>query len=721
MDLLSQVSRRATASVTHLVDRCRQRWGHIGHWVHRHPPVGTGSAIVLASLVATTGIVAGDRLGLLENLELRAYDRLVRLRHTLAPLPPDDRLLLVTITEADLDELGEYPLTDQTVASALAHLQAHQPAVIGLDIYRAVPREPGHLALSRQLQADNVVVITKLAGVNVPSIPPPPGVDPSQVSFNDIVVDPDGTIRRNLIMGEQDTPEGPQVIFSFALKLAEKYLAQQAIQPRPSDLNPLYMQWGPNTYIPLTPGAGGYGHTDARGYQVLLNYRHSQTPARQVSLMAVLAGQVNPDWIRDRIVLIGVTAPSIKDLFYTPFTGAGTEATHQMPGVVIHGQMVSQHLDAASGARSLFWLSQPWQEALWCWAWAWVAAAIAWRWRHPFSLALGQGLVVVLILTTGGLLFGQALWLPLVAPAIASVGASGLVVAYQAQQSTRQRQMMLMLLGQNTSPEVANALWENRDRLLKSGKLPGRKTIATMLFTDIRGFSTLAEVTPPEQLLDWLNDYLSTLAEAIQIHHGIINKFTGDGLLAVFGVPITRSTPAAIAADAEAAVNCALTMADRLDALNHSRAARHLPQLEMRVGIFTGDVVVGSLGGQARMEYGIIGDSVNIASRLESFDKHRQPAPCRILIGHDTLMYLQQKFNVENWGDLLLKGRQTPVAVYRVLGRQPDPSGPVPEPPDDMCDGLPRPRKESGMIAPDEPSGLSCDGLPQPPSGSSLR
>ena len=245
-----------------------------------------------------------------------------------------------------------------------------------------------------------------------------------------------------------------------------------------------------------------------------------------------------------------------------------------------------------------------------------------------------------------------------------------MVLAYQAQQSSRQRQMMQVLLGQTASPEVAKALWDNRDRLLKSGKLPGQAMVATMMFTDLRGFSTLAETAPPELLLEWLNHYLEAMTDEIQAHHGIVNKFTGDGLLAVFGVPIASTTPTAIAADAEAAVACALSMEGRLATINQERQQQTLPPLEMRVGIFTGPVVVGSLGGHHRMEYGIIGDSVNIASRLESFDKSRQPTPCRILIGQDTLTYLADAFEVESWGELVLKGRQQPVGVYRVTGQR---------------------------------------------------
>jgi adenylate cyclase len=646
----------------------RQVWQGVGQWVHHHPAVHGGVAIAVAGCIATVGTGAANELGLLEKLELLAYDQMVRTRHGLGEAPLDDRLLVVTVTETDFDTLGEYPLSDQTVAQLLSALQTYEPATIGLDIYRAVPKGEGRPALIQQLQASNVVVITKLADINNAAIPPPAGVDPAQVSFNDVVVDRDGAIRRSLIMGEQETSDGPQVFFSFALQLALQYLAQQDIEPVASDRDPRFLQLGPHTFVPLQPGSGGYANIDAAGYQVLLNYRRSQAPARTVSVMDVLSGRLEPDWVQGKVVLIGVTAPSVKDLFYTPFTGSATEATHQMAGVFIHSQMVSQYLDAATGARSLFWLSTPLQEWLWCLLWSLLAGAMAWRLRHPAQLTLAQvGNVLLITVASFGLFLHQG-WVPVIAPALGSLSTSGLVLAYQAQQSARQRQMMLVLLGQNTSPEIADALWENRDRLLKSGKLPGQQTIATMLFTDIRGFSSLAEVTPPEQLLDWLNEYLSAMAEAIQAHHGIINKFTGDGLLAVFGVPIARDTPAAIAQDAQNSVHCALAMADRLDRLNRDRQRQGLPLLQMRVGIFTGPVVVGSLGGQTRMEYGIIGDSVNIASRLESFDKTRQPTPCRILIGHDTLLHLQDRFQVEDWGALTLKGRQTPVQVYRVIG-----------------------------------------------------
>ncbi|NEQ71392.1 MAG: adenylate/guanylate cyclase domain-containing protein, partial [Symploca sp. SIO2D2] len=166
----------------------------------------------------------------------------------------------------------------------------------------------------------------------------------------------------------------------------------------------------------------------------------------------------------------------------------------------------------------------------------------------------------------------------------------------------------------------------------------------------------------------WLNEFLQVLTHEILTHQGIVNKFTGDGLLAAFGVPTPQQDQQKIAADAQAAVTCALVISDRLNQLNQNWLQRGLPKIQMRIGIFTGAIVAGSLGGKDRLEYGIIGDTVNIASRLESCEKHRQPSDCRILIGYETLVHLKEQFEVESWGWLALKGKEQMVDVYRVVG-----------------------------------------------------
>jgi class 3 adenylate cyclase len=227
-------------------------------------------------------------------------------------------------------------------------------------------------------------------------------------------------------------------------------------------------------------------------------------------------------------------------------------------------------------------------------------------------------------------------------------------------------------LGQNTSPQIAQALWQGRDRLLKSGKLPGIRLMATMLFADIKDFSSVSEQMLPESLLEWLNELLNAITQEVIERQGIVNKFTGDGVMAGFGVPTGRLQEREVAQDARAAVACALAISDRLEEMNQSWQRLGLPAIQMRIGIFTGPVVAGSLGGKDRLEYGVIGDSVNIASRLESCEKHRQPTNCRILIGYETLVHLQEQFEVESWGLLALKGKQQMVDVYRVVGRRQD-------------------------------------------------
>ena len=621
----------------------------------------TGLKAATLTSLTVTGLVLGLRqVGGVEPLELRIYDRMVRLR---AADASDPRLLVVEITEEDIQALQRPTPSDETLARAIAQLQQLQPRVIGLDLHRDVPQEPGHAQLQTQLQAPNLVAITKLGESAGDRIPPPPGLPAERIGFNDFVIDRDGVIRRSLLFAHTNR----ETHTSLSLRLAIAYLQPSGIRPRHSPENPDDLQLGASIFLPLQANSGAYQRLDSSGYQILLDYRARQHPARRVSLSQVLSQKFQPEWVRDKIVLIGTTAPSGKDLFYTPFS-AGEAVSHQMPGVMVHAQMVSQFLDAATGARSPFWFWQEWQEWLWIFGWATAGGALAWAVRHPIALGLSSVGLLGLIAGAGFGLFLQQGWVPMVAPAIASMMALGTVVAYRAQQSHRQQRMVMTLLGQNTSPEIADALWNARDRLLASGKLPGKRLVATMLFTDIKGFSTISEQMPPEALLEWLNEYLEAMTHEIQQHHGIINKFTGDGLLAIFGVPMPRLEEREVDEDAYQAIACALAMGKRLEQLNQVWQQRGLPSIQMRVGIFTGPVVVGSLGGKERMEYGVIGDSVNTASRLESCLKDRQVDLCRVLIAEETLMHVKGKFQVESWGPVALSGKQQLVEVYRVIG-----------------------------------------------------
>ena len=606
--------------------------------------------------MSVTGLVLGTRqLGQLESLELAVYDAMVRVR----PEPSvDSRLLIVAITEADIRTQKRWPFPDSVYAAALSQLQQHQPRAIGLDILRDIPAEPGHDALTKELRRSNVIAIQSLGNTPEEAIPAPPKLPSDRVGFNDLITDTDGVIRRNLMF----VSDGAAEYVSFSTRLAMQYLSHSGDRLPNGDF-----VLGKAVFSPLRSNSGGYQRIDAAGEQVLLDYRSVRYPSEVVTLSQVLQKQVNPALIRDRVVLIGTTAPSTKDLFFTPFSPAET-ANPKMPGVVIHAQMVSQTLTAALEGRSLFWFWSEPIEVLWIVSWAIAGGLLAGCAQRPFIIALtGIGLLLLLVGAGYGLFLHQA-WVPIAAPAIAAIAVSSFTITCQMQYARQQQQIVMKLLGQQTSPEIASALWNSRDRLLQSGRLAGQTLTVTILFIDIRNFSGISEQHPPEVMMGWLNEYMCSMTQAVHQHHGIINKFMGDGLMAVFGVPVPRLTIAEIAEDARQTVACAVEMGDRLQTLNQDWQQRGLPVVQMRAGIFTGDVMAGSLGGKNRLEYAVIGDSVNIAARLESWQKDKQTNHCRILIARETLDHLQEQFYVESWGHLQLRGRQSLVEVFQVLG-----------------------------------------------------
>jgi adenylate cyclase len=246
--------------------------------------------------------------------------------------------------------------------------------------------------------------------------------------------------------------------------------------------------------------------------------------------------------------------------------------------------------------------------------------------------------------------------------------ASGIsVTAYIAYIERQDRQTIMNLLGQHVSPKIAQAVWRDRYQLLKEGQLLGQKLIATVLFSDLKGFTTITEQTDPETLMIWLNDYMKAMSQCVLNRNGVVDKFIGDAVMAVFGVPIPSTTSEDIAKDTIAAVNCALDMAAKLQQLNREWQEQGLPTVAMRIGIATGTVVTGSLGSRQRLNYTTIGDTVNIAARLESYDKSLDGGICRILIAEETYENIQGKFPIQLIGTFQLKGRKQPVKIYQIL------------------------------------------------------
>jgi class 3 adenylate cyclase len=256
---------------------------------------------------------------------------------------------------------------------------------------------------------------------------------------------------------------------------------------------------------------------------------------------------------------------------------------------------------------------------------------------------------------------------------LTSVADQGAVAIEQVRE-TAQRATLMQLFSKHVSPEVAESLWQQRDQFLDGGRPRPQKLLATILFTDLQGFSSVSEKQEPQVLMDWLNTYMEALATKVMEHHGVVDNYIGDAVKADFGVPLPRTTEAELREDATNAVACALAMEREVIRLNAVMESRGLPTLRMRVGINTGPVVAGSLGSSDRLKYTTLGDAVNTASRLESYDKalvipELDDRPCRILVSRATLMFLGDAFDTRRVGELALKGKEQMIDVYCVLGR----------------------------------------------------
>lgn len=394
--------------------------------------------VVLTSLVITGLIVGLRNFGSLEGMELGAFDWLMRSR---PDEKEDNRFLVVGIDDVDIQTRKEYPIEDGTLAKVLEKLEAQAPRVIGIDILRDVKQgsATGRAELVNLLtKSDRMIAVCAISKADSPGIAAAPGIPEERVGVADFPVDPGGTVRQGMILTIPQASKLPapnehicnyvsaeNQLPSLSFQLATRYLAEMGIEPELTQSGEIKL--GNTVLRRLTPNAGGYHKVDSGDYQMLLNYRSQKQAVTQVSLRDVLADQVKPDLIKDKIVLIGYTAAIVKDTFYTPYS-AGASDSQKMPGVVIHAQNASQILSAVLDKRPLLWHWNELQEGLWIFAWSLVGGFLAWRIRKPWLLILGGGIAIALLLGGTYVIFLQAGWIPLVPPTLGLLATAGGVV-----------------------------------------------------------------------------------------------------------------------------------------------------------------------------------------------------------------------------------------------------------------------------------------------------
>jgi adenylate cyclase len=344
---------------------------------------------------------------------------------------------------------------------------------------------------------------------------------------------------------------------------------------------------------------------------------------------------------RDKIVFVGVTAAGLHDVFETPFAGG------LMPGIQVHASVADDFLSnrfmrpESRTSRVALVLTLALAIAL-------VSTLLPAWWAAGVFVAVIASFVLV-----ATRLFAGGTWINITQPTLASSLALFGGVGYQYFFEGREKRKMKRLFGQYVSRDVYEQLVANPDL----ARLGGQRRQMTVLFSDIRGFTTVSERGQPEEIVAILNEYFTRMVEIVFTHKGTLDKFVGDMVMALFGAPLDDPK------HAEHAVDAALAMTRELQRLNEKWTAEGKPALDIGIGISTGPMIAGNIGSEAIMSYTVIGDAVNLGARLESLNKQYGT---RIIISEAVREALPDRYVFRSLGDVVVKGKTRPVAIYEV-------------------------------------------------------
>ncbi|RMH03453.1 MAG: CHASE2 domain-containing protein [Nitrospirae bacterium] len=575
------------------------------------------SLLIRGLAIAGVGIVC-FLFGWFEGLERLGLNGLFTLRGPILPASP---IVIVSIDEDSFDELQlPWPWPRSVHAQLVQTLAAGHPAAIGLDVLFAEPSLLGpedDQALGKAIkQAGHVVLAAALSEVDGGFYrkedlnPPIPVIRTYAAGYGpaNLLIDEDAVIRQaQLRISHQN-----QHLKGLDLLLYEE-ARKAGIPGAPLPRSPFWINFrgGPHTFVTIP------------------YYR-------------VLTGEIAPERFRDHIVLVGATSPLLHDLYSTPFALSG-----DMPGVEIHANVLETLLQGIAITRV--------------------------PWSIPLILLIGGGLLAVGIslatnplragLMLGGLTLGYwflgywwfvsfHVWLDLVPFPFACI--AGYSVAFVERFLRVQRDKRRLAL--YFSPTVLNEIVHRHP----GTTLNCQRRIVTVLFADIRGFTTLTEQLPPEKTAIFLRTYLTDLTEIIFQHGGMIDKYMGDAIMALYNAPLDQP------AHANHAVLTALAIQRHLPRLADALDTSPPIPLACGIGIHTGEALVGTIGSAQRFEYTAIGDSVNLAARLETLTKTYGVS---ILISESTYKQVQGRVIARFLDEVTVKGTARSVKIYTVLDR----------------------------------------------------
>ena len=609
-----------------------------GHWLPALLRRRLVKALIVANLVALM-LLSLRETGWLQSLELSAYDTLVTF---FAGSQQSDRVVLVVTTEADINRFG-YPIRDKDLAAVLARVFAGGPNAVGVDLYRDLPMPPGNEELQAIQRAhDNLYWVFKLPDAGNIGIPPPPVLrDTGREVLADHVTDAGGVMRRALLLAADERTD--RNWRTMGVSLAERYTGHRL---RPMD-NDLALGQG---RIPLVDQPyGPYAKVDAAGYQMLFDYRGGYRRFRQISFSEIINRSELAATLRNRIVLVGTAALSIKDNFATPFsTNWGGEGA--LIGIALHAHIADQLIRLANGeTRNPVPLPRLLDDVA-IWAAAMVGAILA--------LLVWRVLVVLVALVLGfGLVAGATAWgfgsAGLLLPGVPVALAWGLSAAscnfVMHSVGLRERTKLRRSFESYLDPRIISQMMQG-DTLPSFG---GEHREITAIFTDIAGFTTTAETMDAATVAELLGEYFGVLTDAVVENGGLVNDFIGDGMLVLFGAPMHQSD------HADRAVAAALAIDEAAQRFNAELAARGINWGHTRIGVHTGVALVGNIGTHGKLKYGALGDTLNTTSRVEGLNKY---IGSRVAVTGETAAQCRRQ-TFRPVGEIVVKGRKNAMPI----------------------------------------------------------
>ena len=627
------------------------------------------------------------QLPLLKTMEWKIYD--LEFRKLTNPESASRDIVMIEIDEESLEKMaqndfGRFPYPRDTYAALLSYLEHGRPKVITFDIPFLEPdtgtdgpaRDQELVEATRRL--GNVIHAFIVSDVykSQPKSPPKgdyllgpeveehlnvtlpyPGLAEASrmVGSTFFVFDSDGPIRRYVPFVRQSNAYYPSLGIATAMV---------ALGLRPSDvsLDSDGLHLGSVT-VPLIDVDVKYVE-QVRARHMLVNYRGrpfldselSHRTYKNYRIWDLLLSEgmmedgkkplIDPVVFKDKIVIVATSALGLSDTFQTPYGDQG-----RMPGMQIHATIVDNILNRsflrpapASWSIVLLIISTILVGLLGVHLGFWWALAAA------FVVGFSDAGVAAFS-------FLRGYWLPCVPTVIGLLFAQFSSVAYKYFVEDRAKRQVKALFSRYVSPAVVKELIEDPSK----ARLGGQRREMTVLFSDIRGFTTFSEAGRPEEVIRQLNEYFSRMVELLFQHHGTLDKFVGDMIMGLFNAPILDPE------HPDHAVQMGLAMLQGLKVLNERWTSEGRPNLDIGVGINTGDMIVGNVGSERTLSYTVIGDNVNLGSRLESLNKQYQS---HIIISEATRSRLKGDYFIRPLGGVKVKGKTREVEIFEICVSQ---------------------------------------------------